>query len=151
MPDVLGGLKQVFLPRRPQFEADDMAEAREEECAPHGGKKDEAKERAKGGEARAAQLKGRVLVATERELVLEVQVGAEGLAWAPRDVVIRMADGQLRKAKLDLTRTTRAGQLSSGMVLRIVLELEQPGPWIAPPVAVLVNTTPSGYELEINL
>jgi Ca-activated chloride channel family protein len=69
------------------------------------------------------RLRGRLLVAKGRKLVLEVEV-AGAFAWsAEGEVEIVLKDGRRLRASVDPAATTRAGTIADGLVVRLALDL----------------------------
>lgn len=67
----------------------------------------------------------RLVLARGDRLVLELEVGALTFIWRPgARVILRLTDGSERPARLDRAASTARGFLSTGMVLRVVLEVE---------------------------
>jgi hypothetical protein len=76
------------------------------------------------------ELRGRVVLRRDRELVVEIAVD-ELLAWDPADARAVWDGGTECGAEIDATRSTRPGAVKAGQVIRLVLRLDEtalPGP-----------------------
>jgi hypothetical protein len=77
----------------------------------------------------AGFLRGRRVVANDRELVIEFEVAAGGLDWDPADLVhlvVRRLRTREIESKLDTARSTAPGRIQPGEIVRIVLALVRP-------------------------
>lgn len=82
----------------------------------------EAAERTRPRQPR--RLRGRLLVRSGRELVLEIAVDGNGLHWAPpAEATVQTADGASHIAAVDPARSTRGISAGAGMQLRVTLTL----------------------------
>jgi hypothetical protein len=111
----------------------------------------EAEERAKPAAptpkpAPRRRLRATLRLRQGRELVLELVVADAALAWAaPGAAQVRLDDGRLVAARLDVVRSTRAGSYAVGQVLRVVLTLaDEPG--ATSPTLVTFD----GLDLEVH-
>jgi Ca-activated chloride channel family protein len=79
---------------------------------------------AKGAREQAVrELRGRILVAKDGAMVIEIAVGGD-LEWTPGEKVrVRLDDGRTVEATLDDARTTRSGTFSAGATVRLALRL----------------------------
>jgi Ca-activated chloride channel family protein len=107
--------------------------------------------RYEGGRRRAPDtpvpLGGRLARRRGREVVIEITLDRP-VDWRPARVEVIWADGTRRAATIDARRTTRRGRLAAGLLVRMVVRLDEEGP-PGPPAAVAVTgeTTP----LEVTL
>jgi Ca-activated chloride channel family protein len=70
------------------------------------------------------QLRGRIALKKDNQLVIEVFAELTELAWAPSgEARITLANGQVVTATIDTARTTRAGTIAAGAAARLALEV----------------------------
>lgn len=92
------------------------------------------------------RLRGRIVLATASQLVVEIEVGGAHLDWTPpATVTVRTDRGPVTLA-LDPARSTRPSTLSSGQVLRLVL-----APLPAGVTAAELRLVVRGQELIVEL
>ena len=80
---------------------------------------------------RRHEMRGRIVLRRYRELVVEITVDRR-LAWDPSDASAVWDDGTECGAGIDATRSTRAGAVTAGTVIRLVLRLDDTAPPSAP-------------------
>jgi hypothetical protein len=86
------------------------------------------------------RLSGRVVRRDGNLLVVEVEVDATDLAWAPPGMAeVTWDDGTARQAAVDAGRSTRAGVVAAGRVLRIALDLAGGPPSSPAKIALLLG------------
>jgi Ca-activated chloride channel family protein len=107
-----------------------------------------------GGEAPAVparpapMLQGRVVVRRDRLLILEATLDAP-LDWAPPDDATLHVLAGLVTAEVDLRRTTAAGRLAAGQVLRLVLVVPEDAPALDDLVAVTLGSGPEAVTISL--
>jgi Ca-activated chloride channel family protein len=77
--------------------------------------------------APARQLQGRIAIAKEGEVVIEIRVEGEELPWEIPALAQLVYEGALIEAKVDAGRTTKAGKVAAGQVIRIALRVDGRG------------------------
>jgi Ca-activated chloride channel family protein len=97
---------------------------------------------------RSYELRGRIVLRRDRELVVEITVD-KLLAWDPSDARVVWGDDTECGAEIDATQSTRPGAVKGGTVIRLVLRLDEttlPGP----PVRILLvsRSRPLDIPLE---
>jgi Ca-activated chloride channel family protein len=93
------------------------------------------------------ELRGRIVLRRDRELVVEITVD-KLLAWDPSDARVVWGDDTECGAEIEATQSTRPGAVKGGTVIRLVLRLDEtalPGP---PARIVLVSRS---RQLDITL
>jgi Ca-activated chloride channel homolog len=94
------------------------------------------------------ELRGRIVLRRDRELVIEITVDRR-LAWDPFDARAVWDDGTGFGAEIDATRSTRAGRVKAGTVIRLVLRLDDTAPPSAPARIQLLSTAGSSFDIAI--
>jgi hypothetical protein len=74
------------------------------------------------------ELRGRIVLQREHELVVEFELDA-AIDWsAPRQAIVHLPGGETRQVRVDRKRTTRSGRLVERQIVRLVLRLDSPLP-----------------------
>ena len=97
--------------------------------------------------SRRRELRGRIVLRRYRDLVVEITVD-KLLAWEPADVRAVWDDGSDCGAELDATRSTRPGAVKAGMVIRLVLRLEENAP-PGPPARILLVSRSRSIDVAL--
>lgn len=101
-----------------------------------------------GRSMRHRELRGRIVLRRDRELVIEITVDRR-LTWDSSDARAVWDDGTGFAAEIDATRSTRAGAVKAGTVIRLVLRLADTAPPSAP--ARIQLLLKSGSSLDVAL
>ncbi|MFO0628544.1 MAG: VIT domain-containing protein [Polyangiales bacterium] len=82
-----------------------------------------------GAAIRPVYAHGRVTHRDGRVIVVEFTVAVGGLAWDPAETAtLHLDDGRVVSVAVDRARTTRAGALAEGLVVRVTLTLPDDAP-----------------------